>query len=191
MRLFIAVDLGRVVQARLGKQVARLSPLAPRARWTRPDGSAHVTLVFLGELDDALAPKVGEAVVAVAARHPPLVLQVGGGGAFGSSKRPTVLWTGISGDVEALAAMKADLERGLAPVGFKPETRPFRPHLTLARSRDLRGDAALVSCVRSLEGESLGEARIDQLTLYRSDLGSGGARHTPLVEPKLSGSASP
>lgn len=186
MRLFIAVDLGAAIQARLEKQVERLSALAPRSKWTR-SGSCHVTLVFLGELDEALVPKLGEAVAAVAARHPPLVLQVGGGGAFGSPRRPKVLWTGISGDVEGLAAIKADLDRELKPLGHEPEARAFRPHLTLARSRDLRGDAELGVCVRELEGASLGEARVDRILLFKSQLGPKGSTHTALAEPLLAG----
>ena len=186
MRLFIAVDLGEPVHTRLAEQLVRLKPLAPRARWVQA-GSLHVTLVFLGETADELVPRVGELVTEVARRHPQLVLRVGGGGAFGSSKRPRVLWTDLQGDVGLLGAVKADLERVLAEVGHRPEERDFHPHLTLARAREPGGDRELASCVTALAGMDFGQVRVDRLILYRSELSPGGARYTPLVQPLLGG----
>lgn len=184
VRLFIAVDLGEPIHGELAKQLARLKPLAPRARWVNPD-ALHVTLVFLGAVADELVPRVGALVSEVAGRHRPVTLQVRGGGSFGSSKRPRVLWTDISGDVGPLGAIKEDLERALAEVGHRPEERDFRPHLTLARAKAPAGDHELVSCVQALDGTDFGQTRIDRLILYRSDLSPAGARYTPLAEPRL------
>src|ERR1700687_974697 len=116
MRLFIAIDLGQAVRALVEKESKRLRALAPNPKWVKAEG-IHVTLVFLGYLEDARAEEVKAIVSEVARRHPPLQLKVEGIGAFGSSARPRVLWAGLTGDVEPLASIKTDLEKRLTPFG--------------------------------------------------------------------------
>ena len=86
-------------------------------------------------------------------------------------------------------AAQGDLAQALRPLGFEPEARAFRPHLTLARARDPRGDPALAPCAEELANVDCGEARIDALVLYRSDLSRSGARYTALARPALGASA--
>ena len=186
MRLFIAIDLGQQVRATVRKEVERLQPLAPKAKWASAEGM-HVTLVFLGYVDDERVPEVQTIVREVASRHAPLRLAVEGIGGFGSSVRPRVLWLGLTGDVEPLAAIKTELEKRLAPLGYEPERRPFKPHLTLARARMANGDAALASCVRACREAAFGKAQVDRIILFRSDLSPKGAKYTALCEPQLAG----
>jgi 2'-5' RNA ligase len=186
MRLFIAVDLGHGVREAVARKLDELHGLAPRARWLKPD-ALHVTLSFLGEVaEERLAP-LRTLVTEVAARHPAFTLGAAGGGAFGSPKRPKVLWVGLSGELERLKALQAELAQALAGWGHPPEERAFSPHLTLARAKDPRGEATLAGCVRALEGASFGEGRIDKLILFHSQLSPKGAVHTPLVEAPLGG----
>src|SRR4030088_2504501 len=112
MRSFIAIDLGQAARTRVEPEIERLRPLAPNARWVNAEG-IHVTLSFLGHLDDARAEDVKTIVLDVARRHPPLELSVEGGGGFGSSARPRVLGVGLTGDVEPLVSIKTDLETRL------------------------------------------------------------------------------
>ncbi|HXN40358.1 MAG TPA: RNA 2',3'-cyclic phosphodiesterase [Myxococcaceae bacterium] len=186
MRLFIAIDLGQAVRALVEKETERLRALAPNAKWVKAEG-IHVTLAFLGHLADARAEEVKAIVSEVARRHPPLQLKVEGIGAFGSSARPRVLWAGLTGDVEPLASIKTDLEKRLTPFGYQPETRAFKPHLTLARARLPRGDSALARCIPASEIVSFGTAKVSRLILFRSDLSPKGAKYTALCEPGLTG----
>src|SRR5712692_2247849 len=186
MRLFIAIDLGQAVRALVEKEIERLRALAPNARWVKAEG-VHVTLAFLGRIEDARAEEVKAIVSEVARRHPPLQLKVEGIGGFGSSARPRVLWVGLTGDVEPLASIKTDLEKRLTPLGYQPEKRAFKPHLTLARSRMPNGDSALARCIRASEIISFGTAKVSRLILFRSDLSPKGAKYTALREPRLTG----
>lgn len=185
-RLFVAVSLGHQVQRALEKAQEELRPKAPKARWVDPE-KAHLTLAFLGSTEEALVPKLSESLAAVAAGAAPFELQISGGGAFGAQKHPRVLWTGVEGDTAALAALHQAVEAALLPFGYQPEQRAFRPHLTLARARDPKGDRGLARCAELLAGRSFGEARIDRLILFRSELKPGGSRYTPLAEPALGG----
>src|SRR5258707_11917370 len=134
-RLFVAVDLGAKVRRALEALEGELRPLARDARWVAPQ-DAHLTLAFLGSMEEAAVPELSAALGQVAARAAPFELRVQGGGAFGSSKKPRVLWAGVEGDTGALAALHARTEAALQPLGYQPESRPYRPPLTLARARD-------------------------------------------------------
>ncbi|HJX70112.1 MAG TPA: RNA 2',3'-cyclic phosphodiesterase, partial [Dehalococcoidia bacterium] len=91
---------------------------------------------FLGNIVPPTIPQIIEAVSMVAQEMPPLYLQVGGLGAFPNLKRPQVVWVGIGGEIEKLAALQRGIDAALSPLGFPPESRSFSPHLTLGRLRD-------------------------------------------------------
>lgn len=185
-RLFVAVDLGAKVRRALEALEAELKALAPKARWVPPE-NAHLTLAFLGSMEEAKVPELSAALEAVARRARPFDLQVRGGGGFGSSKKPRVLWVGVEGDTAQLQQLHEWTEAALQPLGYQPEHRDFRPHLTLARARDPRGDPKLSRCAAALAERALGESRIDRLILFRSHPGPGGSKYTPLAEPPLQG----
>jgi RNA 2',3'-cyclic 3'-phosphodiesterase len=184
IRLFAAVDLGEEVRRSAARLVADLVTVAPRARWVRPQG-VHLTLAFLGSTDPSRVDALAGALSAVARAHRALTLRITGGGTFGGRSRPRVLWSGVTGDVEALLALQASVVAALEPIGLERETRAFSPHLTLARSKDPRGDPDLANCAGSLAGQVLGEAAVDRLILYRSQPGPGGSVYTALAEPPL------
>lgn len=184
MRLFVAVELGEEVLQHVEEQVEKLRRRAPDAKWVDPH-KMHVTLVFLGQTDEARAGEVGEAVRAAAAGHEPLTISVESGGGFGTKKAPRVLWIGLAGEVEALGRVQQDVAGRMAALGFEMEERPFKPHLTLARAREQRGDPALARCVEALEGRRFGEARVGELILFESKLSPKGAQYTPLVRAPL------
>ncbi|HYV47738.1 MAG TPA: RNA 2',3'-cyclic phosphodiesterase [Myxococcaceae bacterium] len=185
-RLFVAVDLGAKVRRALEALQSELSTLAPRARWG-PPSNAHLTLAFLGSMEEAKVPELSRALEGVATRAAPFDLQLRGGGAFGSPKKPRVLWVGVEGDTARLHQLQAWTGSALQPLGYEPEERDYRPHLTLARARDPRGDPGLARCAGALADRALGAARVDRLILFRSQPGPGGSKYTPLAEPPLSG----
>jgi 2'-5' RNA ligase len=183
LRLFVAVDPAPEVRDRLRDAIGRSRPRAPSAKWVDA-ASLHVTLAFLGDVEEARVAEHSAAIAAVASRHAPIDLSFRGAGAFGGRK-PRVLWVGVEGAVEALAAAQRDLSTALVPLGYAPENRPFSAHLTLARARDPRGDAALAACAEALAGEDFGATRVASILLYRSELSSKGAKYTLLSEAPL------
>ncbi|MFP2932284.1 2'-5' RNA ligase family protein, partial [Pyxidicoccus sp. 3LG] len=80
MRLFTAVTLGPTIETRTVEELGRLRALAPHARWVKVEG-VHLTLVFLGEVEEARLPELRAALEPVGPRHGPFVLSVGGGAA--------------------------------------------------------------------------------------------------------------
>lgn len=184
MRLFVAVDPSDEVRAALGRTIESGRKLAPDAKWVRPE-SIHLTLAFLGNVDDALAPSVAAALGAVAPRHGPIELLARGVGSFGGGKRPRVLWVGLEGAVAPLQALQRDVEEALGPIGYQPEKRDFKPHLTLARAREMRGDMALGVARDALTSSVPGPFTVSELVLYQSQLSPKGAQYLALARLPL------
>lgn len=184
MRTFIAIELGPVLGKRLEEVLVRLRKLAPDARWVKPD-SLHLTLSFLGEMADAGVPAVGEAIARVAARHKPHTLRAQGSGTFGPFESPKVLWVALSGDLTALAALHTDLAAQLSALGYKPDFEKFEPHLTLARAKHPRGDAALARCAAAMSDEAFGEMPVTEVVLFHSLSGPDGMQYQAVARYPL------
>lgn len=109
-------------------------------KWVRPE-NIHLSMKFLGEVDDAREPALRSALQQAAGHGGaarPLTLQITGFGVFPDYRRPHVLWAGITPD-PALELLQHAVEQAFAPLGFPAEARAFHPHVTLARtSRDAR-----------------------------------------------------
>jgi 2'-5' RNA ligase len=136
MRLFVALPLPSRVLDELDQVVAPLRIRWPDLRWLRRD-LIHITLAFLGEVDDRTFDRLTPRLERVARRYDALTLSLAGAGAFpGGGAHARVLWTGLYGDRRTLARLAASVSaagsRAGAPFG---EHRAFRPHLTLARCR--------------------------------------------------------
>jgi 2'-5' RNA ligase len=175
LRAFIAIELDAALRRATVAAIRSLreSPGGDRFRWARPE-TLHVTLRFLGDIEPARVPALGQALRAEAAGVAPFALELGALGAFPSLRRPRAVFFHI-GPEAPLAALAAAVERAVVAAGFSPETRPFRPHLTLGRAR--RGHSAPVTASVTPPGDS---PVVDEIVLYRSQLARSGATHTPL-----------
>lgn len=159
---------------------------AGEVRWV-PDENVHLTVQFLGAVPEERVEAVGAAIAAAAASAGPLLLEVKGAGGFPNSRRPRVVWLGLSGDVEALAALAADLGKRLAPLGFAPEARPFAAHLTLGRARDSRGAPGLGGALAAAAQDDGVTWRATELVLFESHLSPRGPRYEPVRRAPLGG----
>lgn len=137
IRAFIAVYLTDEVKNALGEIARSLSQRLPSGgvRWVRPE-QMHLTLRFLGDTTTDRLPVIQTALDDVAGRCTPFVMHLDGIGCFPSLRRPRVVWVGLGGEVERLAALKAVLDASLTPLGWPPEDKPFRAHMTLGRVKD-------------------------------------------------------
>jgi 2'-5' RNA ligase len=158
-------------------EIERLRPVAAGIAWVAAD-NLHVTLKFLGEVEDGRVDPVLEALRAAVAASEPFDLDVRGLGAFPSPGRPRVLWAGIDRGAQALAAVAGRVEAALTRLGFAPEGRPFAAHVTLGRVREPRRDPALAAALVAGARRDFGTVRADCITLVRSQLSPRGARHT-------------
>jgi 2'-5' RNA ligase len=137
IRAFIAVDLPPAVKAALTDVAATLGGRVPRGavRWVRPE-QMHLTLRFLADTPADRLPALAAALDTLAAGHAPFALHLTDVGCFPNDRRPRVVWVGLGGEEAKLIALVAALEAALHPLGWPPEDRPFRAHLTLGRVKD-------------------------------------------------------
>ncbi|GIF15193.1 RNA 2',3'-cyclic phosphodiesterase [Actinoplanes teichomyceticus] len=131
--------------------------LPPGAHLTRPE-KWHVTLAFLGEVDDHRTPEVVDALATVSG-PPPFRLRLDGGGRFGS-----VMWVGLAGALTALDELREAIRAALDGAGFPIDRRPFRPHLTISYRMDRR-------LLRALEGYAGMDWPVSGFALMESEHG--------------------
>jgi RNA 2',3'-cyclic 3'-phosphodiesterase len=182
VRLFVALIPPDDVLAHLAAAVAgAVGPLADEGASLRWGGQEqwHLTLAFLGQVEDGALVELMRRFERVARRHQPMELGVSGAGVFGSRTRARVLWAGIRGDRPGLRALAASVTASARRCGLRLDDRPYRPHLTLARSRLRQGSdvSAFVEAFESYIGP-VWTAR--ELHLVRSYLGRQGARYETL-----------
>ena len=133
IRSFIAIDLTDDLRSRLARLEASLQAGGRfRAKWVKPE-SIHLTLKFLGDVAADKITAIGDALTEAAQGIPPFNLEVGELGAFPNLSRTQVVWVGISGEMDKLELLRERIETNLELLGFAPEKRAFRPHLTVAR----------------------------------------------------------
>lgn len=186
LRLFVAVPLGAAIGAAVARAISTARLTAPSAKWAAPEG-VHLTLHFLGGVSSDRVPAIAAALARAAARHQPFAIEAAAAGIFGRASSPRVLWLGVGGDREALAALQRDVAAALAAIGFPSEDREFRPHLTLARARDAGGDARLARAAGRLAAFDAGRTQVTQVELVQSHLGPRGARYSTLAAAPLGG----
>jgi 2'-5' RNA ligase len=153
VRLFVAIGLPHEAASELDEVVAPLRPAWPELRWTGRD-AWHLTLAFLGEVDEAVIARLAVRLERAARRHPSLSLSLSGAGAFPVASRARVLWTGIEGDRRGLGQLGASVAAGARRAGAPPANggRGYQPHLTLARCRAPADVHSLVGTLGSFAG---------------------------------------
>jgi 2'-5' RNA ligase len=176
MRLFFAAELDSHLADDLEQAVTPLRALEPGLAWVAPD-KRHLTLRFLGEVDEAALPDLIATTDSLAATHRPFDMELGGVGAFPSLRRARVVWIGVQQEPR-LELLHHDLELALEPLGYELEGRPFRPHVTLARVRapiEAERGRALARAARKVAFSAT--QHVAALTLFESVLASTGARY--------------
>jgi 2'-5' RNA ligase len=149
--------------------------------WVRPEG-IHLTLKFFGNIFMDNVVNISRVVENTLADVKPLSLGVKDVGVFPDVIRPRVIWLGINGDVAPLSNIRKAMDPGFHGYGFKREERPFRPHLTLGRIKSPRGMSGLAVLLEGGGNYFAGHFQTKELTLFRSELTSGGAIYTKLAQ---------
>ncbi len=177
MRAFLAIDLPAKIREELGRrqalfqQALAASPDRDRAiRWTSPEG-IHLTLKFLGEISDEKLHRLIEQLENLAPFEK-FSIKVKGFGFFPDARRPRVFWAGIEAPA-ALARLAAQIDAALTAIGFAPEARSFKPHLTLARFNNLAPQPTLNKLVHQQSDADLGRFEVAEFYLFESKLAPG------------------
>jgi len=187
IRSFIAIEIPDGVKRALGRMQERLRSADVKMRWmdTRV---IHLTTKFLGDVAEADIPKICEVMKQSSAGYAPMALGVAGLGAFPPKGAPRVLWAGITGDVEPLGKLVAEMDDQIADaVGIQPEHRRFHPHLTIGRVKSTRNIEGLQEMMRKNASAAFGAFQADAITLYMSELTRQGAIHTPMANVSFEG----
>jgi 2'-5' RNA ligase len=176
-RTFLAVEVAPAIHAALVDLKRELSASGAAVRWVRDD-ALHATIRFLGSLPDTQLPVLRAALTeAVGATAPPHAA-VRGLGVFPTLKRPRVVWVGL--DCAALSEIAARVDAAVSPLGFAPEGRAFKAHITLGRVKSAQGWPPLEAALRAHATRDFGSCALAELAAFRSDLRRDGAVYTKL-----------
>jgi 2'-5' RNA ligase len=147
----------------------------------------HLTLRFLGPTLDERMPALVDAIQGAVAGVTPFRVRLAGGGAFPGPDRPRVLWLGVAEGVDRLGDLARSLEDRLVSAGWLRDERPFRAHLTLARSDGVAAGPATARALVAAAEAFRAEWTADRLMLFESHTGAGPARYEALSEVSLGG----
>lgn len=176
-RVFVAIPVPDAVTDNLAR--LRGGDSNGNIRWVTP-ANYHLTLAFLGDIPTAQIDDVVDATYRATEGVHPLHLVSQGVGAFPNPERARVLWAGVAGDVDRLVAVQRVLVDELSAALFKPDTKRFRPHVTIARLRR----AQPVPSRMPLLG-LFGEWMADEVQVIESVLRPSGPTYIPLADIPL------
>jgi len=188
IRSFIAIELPAELKLELVQLEAQLkSGEQPGVKWVDPNG-IHLTMKFLGNIAvdrvEGITRAMEEAVCGIS----PFQLKVKELGVFPNFKRVQVAWVGLTGEVDKLAQLQKRIESNLTPLGFAPESRPFAPHLTLARLRAQTSPdekQRFGQLIANTTFEAAHTIEVDAINLMKSQLTREGAIYSQINSIRL------
>jgi len=178
IRAFIAVEIDPQIVRQISLTVADLKPRIPGIRWVPPT-NFHFTIKFLGNIEESKIEPIARALELAFHPFPRFTISAKGLGVFPDSKRPRVLWIGLEG--KELSKLASKVEKALEPLGFEPEKREFKPHLTVGRWRHYdRPSRELGEELERWKGHEFGESTVAEVIFFQSELKREGAIYHPL-----------
>ena len=191
VRTFIAIAVSEETRRALGGVEEEGKRAGGDVKWVDP-ALIHLTLRFLGDVEEARIPAVVDALQQAGGAAVPFELRIAGVGAFPDLRRPRVIWagaeeTGKAGLLEGsvLRGLSAAVEEACRHLGFGAADHPFSPHLTIARVRSPKGLEWLTGVLERHAKDEFGTERIGSFRLVKSDLRPQGPVYTPLAEIPL------
>ncbi len=175
IRTFVAIPLGDEVSREAIRLIKRLRQPNDGIKWV-PTDNLHLTLKFLGEVDNTEVPAVCDVVREVCGEFEPFELHFAGTDGFPNIDRPRVLYVRIEDQSQALTEIVGALDQQYAELGFKPEPRDYQPHLTLGRTKSgsrRAGDDVIARLSNEREVE-IGTMVVDTVHVFASFLDKQG-----------------
>ncbi len=187
MRCFIAIDIDKKTRTNLAdlqqKLAGEVDIRKGDVKWVNPD-NIHLTLKFLGEIEDTQAVEACEIAEQVAARHNNFDIEIASVGTFGG-KSARVVWAGVTQGANELIDLQKDLDNELAQAGHPKDQREFSAHLTLCRIGYPKAGAKLAEVCKGYKDYKVGSISADALCVYQSRLTPAGPVYTLLGSYKL------
>ncbi len=181
IRSFLAFELPVEIREQIRVISKELKKTALPVRWVKAD-NIHLTILFLGSVDEDTIGDIKEKVNVVVKGFSVFKIKLNAVGAFPHWKRPRVIWIGLNGDIGRLSDLRNELQEELKVLGFMPEKRPFRPHLTLGRFKgpiDRDEDMKwILDRYRDINSDLY---QLNELILYKSDLKPDGPVYTRMA----------
>jgi len=184
IRTFLALDLDETIRNRIVEAARRIGDRGAKVKWVEPQ-NLHVTLKFLGDVQDGMVADVCAAAADAAARVQPFDFQVRGVIAVPPTGQLRMFWVGVEDPTGRTGALHEALDQALGPLGFQPEGRAFKPHVTLGRVRLARDPSALRIAAAPLAGEDFGQQRAEEVVVYSSRLTAQGPVYAPVSRARL------
>ncbi len=185
-RTFIAVEIDSAIRAKAEELIDILRAADADVKWVEPE-NLHLTLQFLGEVQEEQIADVCKAVEQGAAQVQPFDLEVGSAGAFPNPNRPRTLWFGAKAGSEQMADLHDNVALELAELGYQDEDRRFQTHLTLGRTRSGKNVAELGRLLKQHADFFAGRMRVEKVTVFSSKLGRGRPIYEVLSTARLAG----
>ena len=180
IRSFLAFELPPDIKEEVTRISVEVKKTGLGAGWVKP-GNIHLTMVFMGDVEEKDIPAIISGVNDAVNKYGPSQISLGGMGLFPDIRKPRVLWLGLNGEIERLAAFRDDLQKPLEAFGIEREKRAFRPHLTLGRFRKpVRDRNTLKKVIDTYKDISGPGGKLDELILFKSELTPGGSVYTRL-----------
>ena len=181
IRSFLAFELPPEIREQIEAVSRELQRLALPVRWVKVH-NIHLTIVFLGSVDEDAIDAIKEKVQQVVKGFSTIRTRLKGVGAFPNWRRPRVIWVGMNGDIERLSNLRDALQRELEVLGFKPEKRPFRAHLTLGRFKGVIEQDEELKWILDRHHDMNSELySLNELVLFKSDLKPDGPVYTKMA----------
>jgi len=181
IRSFIAVEIPATVRRSITRLIRDTIGFGYPVRWTKED-NLHLTLKFLGDITETQVGEISSALSILADATPRFPFSLKGLGGFPSSRAARIVWVGAETGRENVTTLQRSLETELSPLGFKPESREFSPHLTIGRIRSPLDVIAIAAT--PFESEVFD---IKSLVLFKSTLYPAGPIYDSLGEFLLAG----
>ena len=183
-RTFLALDLDEAIRDRIVAAQRQMDCGAVKLKWVEPE-NLHVTLKFLGDVEDALLHEVLDLTAAAAAGVEAFEFDVRGVLAVPPQGRLRMLWVGVQDLAGRMAALYRGLDQAMAALPIHQEERGFRPHVTLARIKFAANPAPLRRSVGQFADEDFGVQHAEEVVAYTSELTQDGPVYTPMARAPL------
>ena len=181
IRAFVAVEIGRVPE--LLKFVKALREIDSDLKFVKLN-NLHITLKFLGDVDEELVPEIADYMRKAAEGVEPFEMNLKGTGVFPNYRKISVVWAGLDG-AGPLIKMANKLDDGLTMMGFRKERRQFSPHITIARVGNTLDTIGLPETVKKFENTEFTTLRVDKIILKKSELTPSGPIYSDVVIVEL------
>ncbi|MCX8111200.1 MAG: RNA 2',3'-cyclic phosphodiesterase [Syntrophorhabdaceae bacterium] len=181
MRAFIAFELPAYIKTYLSKTIDAMSSRTDNVKWVRYEG-LHITLKFLGEIDDSVASDIRDGLMYLETKYRPFTMSLDRIDAFPDRKMARVIVVRLKNEIDIISNIFKDIEDNLEKFGFEREKRVFKPHITLGRRK-----TPLPLLEKAIIKLDEMDFSVDSVVMFKSTLTSQGAIYDPIWKINLGG----